>query len=626
MKQKGKRSRWMILKAAIEKYHTHDGVIDQSQVDVILNQAQRMIIEAPAGYGKTKTMISRIAYLVVSNQIPNTKKILSLTFSVNAAYKIRRDIINQVKELFDDKIAFSLIKDRVETSNYHKFCRRVLALYGYLLNDNLRNINQFRMVDETDNINEISVSTAEKGFLSKYSGAVKSIGKPDYNVDKLKSKLENRKSTYSRILLEKFVPNDYITYNGVLLLTLSLFEEYPQIQEFYHAFFPIVFVDEFQDTNWLQWKILQAIVGTDLISSRNRHLYLFGDRLQRIYGFIGALPEIFNTAQTTYNMELLKLNTNHRFAVDSKLGMIDRVIRANAENLGAPIIPFTVAAEIPILSNTTQIETSKDVLAITKSILLEHQDATLAILVRAGLKKSRTTEGIYRTLHNAGVDFFFALYSDEDQEYVTFHKDCLNIWLRILQNTEIRSLKMAQNCLHREVAKLHNTEITSSLKILLSLLLEKVQNDYFFLSFTEKTSIISEVLANRALKQHLDLVKNSRVFLATSFAAKGLEWDYVILPDMQKFTFPTKGICNSCSSCGKGWGKRSLQFEKKFLEELSVFYVATTRAKRDIFFLSSNSVIHNDGTTAQSCLSCLVQLPGLAPMQQKKEKEENGLT
>lgn len=602
----------MTLRATFEKYHTHDGKIDQSQVDVIINKSRRLIIEAPAGYGKTKTMISRIAYLILSNQIPNTKRILSLTFSVNAAYKIRRDIIDQVKDLVEDKIAFTLIKNGVETSNYHKFCRRVLTLYGYLLHDNLRKINQFRMLNETDNLGELPISGAEKKFLLQYSSAIKSIGKPDNDVDILKEKLELRKNSYSTILLKKFVPNNYLTYNGLLLLTLSLFEQFPQVIEFYRAFFPIVFVDEFQDTNWLQWKILQAIVGTDLVSSENRHLYLFGDRVQRIYGFIGALPDIFDTAKVTYDMRLLKLSTNHRFDINSKLGMIDRVLRANAEEPGAPNASLTV--EIPIFNNATQIETSKDVLAITKKILLEHQDTTVAILVRAGLKKSRTTEGIYKALHSAGVDFFFALYGDEDQEYINFHKVCLDSWMKIIQNTEIRSIKTAGGYLNREVAKLSNTEVTSSLKILLSLFLEKVQNEYSFLSYNEKVSIISETLANHALKQHLDLVKNSRIILSTSFAAKGLEWDYVILPDMQKFTFPPKGICDSCSFCGMAWAKRPSQFEKKFLEELSVFYVATTRAKRDIILLYSNLVIHNDGTTVKSSLSCLVQIPGFAPI------------
>ena len=61
----------------------HEG--DERQLQVIFSDSLRLIVEAPAGYGKTTTMISRIAYLFASGEISNPKRILGLTFSVNAA-------------------------------------------------------------------------------------------------------------------------------------------------------------------------------------------------------------------------------------------------------------------------------------------------------------------------------------------------------------------------------------------------------------------------------------------------------------------------------------------------------------------------------------------------------------
>lgn len=58
---------------------------DEQQLNVIFSESPRVIVEAPAGYGKTTTMVSRLAYLYASGGIPNPKKILGLTFSVNAA-------------------------------------------------------------------------------------------------------------------------------------------------------------------------------------------------------------------------------------------------------------------------------------------------------------------------------------------------------------------------------------------------------------------------------------------------------------------------------------------------------------------------------------------------------------
>ena len=68
----------------------HEG--DEQQLNVIFSNSPRLIVEAPAGYGKTTTMISRIAYLFASGQIPNPKRILGLTFSENAALKVKREL------------------------------------------------------------------------------------------------------------------------------------------------------------------------------------------------------------------------------------------------------------------------------------------------------------------------------------------------------------------------------------------------------------------------------------------------------------------------------------------------------------------------------------------------------
>jgi DNA helicase-2/ATP-dependent DNA helicase PcrA len=67
-----------------------NGKSQEKQLDVIFSAADKILVEAPAGYGKTNTMVSKIAYMLATQQIPNPKKILALTFSVNAAYKIKK--------------------------------------------------------------------------------------------------------------------------------------------------------------------------------------------------------------------------------------------------------------------------------------------------------------------------------------------------------------------------------------------------------------------------------------------------------------------------------------------------------------------------------------------------------
>lgn len=602
------------LRAIFEKQHTHNGLIDQDQVSVIFNQSKRLIIEAPAGYGKTKTMVSRIAYLIISDQLASTKKILTLTFSVNAAYKIRREVLDQVKELFEDKAATRLISQRVEASNYHGFCRQVLKMYGYLLHPNLKNINEFRIVDETkDNeLNDLPLDNCDKEFLKSYSSSLKSIGKPNINTIQIEKYLEENRTHYIDLLIKKFVPSYQFTYNGILLIVIHLFACFPQVSAFYKEYFPIIFVDEFQDTNWLQWMVLQLFVGQNLISSKRRHLYLFGDRVQRIYGFIGAIPDIFDRAKTTFDMDIIKLSTNHRFDINSKLGKIDYVLRANAENLRMVEAPITVI--VPIFENSSQIEIGGNVIRYAQELLANQPDRKVAIVVRNGLSNT-TTKEIYNALRVAGLDFFFALFNEDDREYIAFHKNCFDIWLKGLQIGTFRSFKNAQKYVIDEIARLPSSEVNSSLSILLKLLMGKVQQDYSFLTFEEKSEIILDTLANRGLKQHLDLVKSSKVVLVTAHGSKGLEWDYVIMPDLNKFCFPPAPFCinQRCNNCIIDWSNRSIQFEQAFLEELSVFYVAVTRAKEDVIFMFSNSVTFNKGGISAAPLSCLAQLPGIIP-------------
>ena len=596
-----------------EKHHTHRGIIDQDQMDVIFNRSKRLIVEAPAGYGKTKTMVSKIAFIIESNQLPNTKKILALTFSVNASLKIKNEILNQLSILITDQTALKLINQRVVASNYHGFGRHVLALYGFLIHPNLARINQFKVIDETNqhDLAGLQVDIDKRDFLKSYADSLRTIGKPSVDNESIISFLNGNFEQYVDILLKEFIPNDYLTYNGILLLTLTLFEKFPQVAAFYQSYFPVIFVDEFQDTNWLQWKMLCALTGREELPLSIRRLYLFGDRMQRIYGFIGAVPNIFGIAQDIFQMDLIKLKTNHRFAADSKLGKLDQILRANADNIRNPQIQLS--ADISIIENRTQTEIGHETIIRTQRILEVDSSSTLAILVRSGLKNS-TTKEIYLALQKARINFFFALYKEDDQDYIDFHNTCAGIWLEGIKKG-LRSIRSVQKFMNQELSKFPSNEVNSSLLVLLNLLIEKVQKKFQFLSFEEKSGIILETLASRGLKQHLDLVEDSRVILTTVHGAKGLEWDYVIMPDIQKFCFPPAPFCiqHNCANCNLDWSVRSYNFEQAFLEELSVFYVAVTRAKIDVLFLFSTSFKFGNGAIRNSPLSCLVKLPGLNP-------------
>lgn len=598
-----------LTRTIFEEHHTHNGNVDSDQVNIIFNPSKRLLVEAPAGYGKTKTMVSKLAYIITSDQLPNSKKILALTFSVNASLNIRAEVLKHVNLLFEDKIALRLINQRVQTSNYHGLSRNLLNLYGYLIHPKLLRLNMFNITDEEliSNLDILDLTRSEKDFLKSYDQDLKSIGKPGIDMDIITNKLKDNQGNYINILLEKLIPNEYLTYNGILLLTIFLFGEFKQVSSFYRKYFPIIFVDEFQDTNWLQWKLLQGLTGGHEIVSSSRQLHLFGDRVQRIYGFIGAIPNIFELAQKEYEMEIKKLKTNHRFNTNSNLGKIDRVLRANAENIRNPDIHFSV--ELPVIKANTQADVAYVVRDQVQQELSSHRGKKIAILVRTGLNSATTIE-IINTLKTSNIQFFFALYSEIDKDYIDFHTKCFDICKKALGDNDFQSIKSFISKINQEVSNLPKNEVNTSLASLLNLFMRKVQKEYSFLSINEKIQIILDTLANRGLKQQLNLVIDEQVILATIHGAKGLEWDSVILPDIQRYSFPVYYICKQCNFCSLDWSRLGSQFENSFLDELSVFYVAVTRAKIDLTLMYSEKVKFKNGNVTNSHLSCLARLPG----------------
>lgn len=198
----------------------HEG--DASQLNAVFNDSPRIILEAPAGCGKTKTMVSKVAYLLATNTIPVNKKILALTFSVNSAYKMKKDIAEKLPNIGITSISSPVsLNHKVSITNYHGFARRVLSLYGYLLHTDLPAVNLFTAFNEENltgiaNANIVLVEN-QISLLNSFSSYIKTCD--IQNIEKYFDR-------YCNLLLEKFIPNQSITYNGYLALCIKLLENH----------------------------------------------------------------------------------------------------------------------------------------------------------------------------------------------------------------------------------------------------------------------------------------------------------------------------------------------------------------------------------------------------------------
>lgn len=588
------------IQDAIAQAHSSD----KEQLEVIFSDTDRLIVEAPAGYGKTKTMISKIAYILASGKLPKPKKILALTFSVNAAYKIKKDVSEQLPKILAlGAFNLSRINESVFISNYHGFCRHILKLYGYLVHDNLKNIDTIKSIDDSDiqamtNLG-IGVAYEDAKQLSDLSDAIKNVNG--------KYIQENRRA-YLKKVTSYFIPSNYITYNSIILYTLQLFDDYPEILKFYHRYFSVVIVDEFQDTNIINYALLRH-----LISDSTKAIFV-GDPLQRIYGFIGAVSNLMEIAKKTFGMHEIKLKENYRFKDNLKMILLDKNIRLNAERPSDPAIERNAVVDLEIFRD--QDDEGEWVRNKIEEITKQGGLVKVAVLVRG---RGQNVQKIIESLDNGEVDYFYGLYTDDDPDYINFHQRCLNIFISHIKDSDrITRINMRRFYDRvQRVFKKQNLPVIQSLLELLKIFMDRLTDQYYFLTNEDKIIFVLDTFENRALKQQMEYIEKN-VILSTVHGAKGLEWDYVILPDMEQYVFPNYfSLCGSCNykhnKILEGFCKLVYNegIERKFLEELSVFYVSVTRAKKDVYFSSSARRIHYSGQEKDTYVSCLLSLPGI---------------
>jgi DNA helicase II / ATP-dependent DNA helicase PcrA len=577
---------------------------DEKQLEVIFSDSQRLIVEAPAGYGKTTTMISRIAYLFAAEGIPNPKRILGLTFSVNAALKIKREVAEKLPALLGSQNSPIALGEKVTVTNYHGFCKGILKKYGYLIADALRkDVNLFRAVGDRDIEKQERLKTAlssnELQTLKDVETAVKETRVPDAQTI----------HDYNEIVIKKLLPLGYITHNAVILFVLEMFNRFSEVKKFYQSYYPLIVVDEFQDTNCIAWSLLEVI-----ISDRAQQVFL-GDPLQRIYGFIGALPDIMTTVADKYRMTKVVLSKNYRFRNNPEMLKLDKNIRENAATCFAPTILDDDVAKLPAFWGMTQQEEAQLVVAKVQNLMSTATDK-IAILFRM---RGKNAEIVEAELADKKIAYFYGMFMDEDAEYVEFHNKCQEMFIKRfgkLKNINKKALTDFADSV--KVAYVTTTgKVVDSLLRLLNALVEKVSVDYAGLLQEDKYNLMLDVFENRQLKQAMEYV-DAKVILSTIHGAKGLEWDYVVLCDVEQWVFTFQ--CRDCPSLGVNSNTTdcrlpqsiSKQILNSLLDDLCVFYVGLTRARKQVYISASAERFNANGKQfSNGKVCCLAMVNGV---------------
>jgi DNA helicase-2/ATP-dependent DNA helicase PcrA len=293
--------------------------LNKEQKEAVLYTEGPLLILAGAGSGKTRVLTHRIAYLVKEKNV-HIRNILALTFTNKAAREMKERVENLLGEMADD----------AWISTFHSSCVRILRRDV----DKLGYDRNFVIYDTADQLTVVKdclkeLNVNEKNFPPRFILEV--IGKAKDNMLEPNQYLKIHGSNYREkkiaeiygLYQKKLKRNNAMDFDDLIMLTIRLFKEYPNVLEYYQNKFKYLLVDEYQDTNKAQYKLIS------LIAKKHRNLCVVGDDDQSIYGWRGAdIENILGFEREFDNCKVIKLEQNYR-STKAILNAANSVIKNN---------------------------------------------------------------------------------------------------------------------------------------------------------------------------------------------------------------------------------------------------------------------------------------------------------
>ncbi|EFV02376.1 putative ATP-dependent DNA helicase PcrA [Pseudoramibacter alactolyticus ATCC 23263] len=279
-----------------------DGLNEQQREAALATEGPLLIL-AGAGSGKTRTIIHRIAY-ILEQGLAWPSQILAITFTNKAAGEMR------------DRIAAMDIPEtnRIWMYTFHAMCARIMRMHAKLLGygDNFviyDTDDQKRLYKQIAKELDLSDKQYPFGYVIGEISAAKEKGMLPNAFDKLAAgdfRLEKVALFYHRYR-EALMQNNAMDFDDLILNTLILFKEQPEILAGYQQRFKYILVDEYQDTNHSQYELVNLLAGG------HRNLCVCGDDDQSIYGWRGAdIRNILDFEKDYPDAKVVKLEENYR--------------------------------------------------------------------------------------------------------------------------------------------------------------------------------------------------------------------------------------------------------------------------------------------------------------------------
>ena len=574
--------------------------LNEKQREAAYSDDRPLLIVAGAGTGKTRTLTTRIAYLMEKGVPPD--KICALTFTNKAA----KEMLDRVTKHVTCSPK-QMTKSPPFIGTFHSLGARILRREGHLLG---RKPN-FVIFDDDDSlrlVKKIVKELTQSGFKrhGQNESSLKKELKPAvfYNlISQIKNGMVSLESLESSLTLrdriaiqifetyeQRLLVNNAFDFDDLIGQTVKVFKAQPLILSKYHKKFSHILVDEYQDINNIQYELIKLLAG------KESNLSVVGDHEQTIYGWRGSDIKIFLSFNRDWpEAKVVMLEENYR-STSNIISAASGVIKNNnyyAIDWGTRNLwTKNEAGElVEILENTDEYDEAEKIIERLHELGEQEYPGT-AILYRTNAQSRAIEQALleneipYRIY--GGVKFYERL---EVRDVVAALRIALNFEDELSRERLEKNLGKRRFSNYLEAVPgifkkplevietfMKSVDYIDHLERNFTNPTERQENIGELLIFASQFDDLSELLEKISLLQATDDVTNDRqpitndrskvVSLMTIHLAKGLEFDNVIITGLSEGILPHH---------------RSLDSQPEVEEERRLMYVAMTRARKKLF-------------------------------------------
>lgn len=594
--------------------------LNNEQLEAVLSNDNEIMLVAGAGTGKTNTIVKKIIYLIKEQRVI-PYNILAVTFTNKAVREIRERVNNSL----------CTNHSGVVVNTFHQLAKSILdkddnyQLLGYkslkILEDEGREKILDKIIKYNDMYNRVNeFNKTIKGLLIDFNAKKNNR----YIESSNKEYEELFKQLYHAYVLEVFA-NGYIELDDLVNLVIVLLERYPEIRKEVSLAFDYIFVDEYQDVNKEQYKLIK------LLKNKNKVL-IVGDEDQAIYGWRGSNSKYFRDFQLEYpDCKVIKLERNYR-STQQILNLADGFIKQNKNRIDKTLksdkigvlpdiqeisskenqieflfdqiqklgsnkndiailirnrdfdylsdlklkfvkndIGYIMVGEFPLLKR----KIIKDLMAILKFLITDTDNISLSRIIKN--MKLGLGEQFYNKIEEVSV------------------QENIKSYYHIMKNYEkYKELKRYSSKIEKFVDKFKDYNMEKSFVIIIEKVVEEffeevMLSEYHYLQeFVREANRYYEKNGYMTLSEYLDYIqyfkdtgKADKVQIMTMHASKGLEYKNVFVVNLhEKYPYLNKANYEKLD-------KNDLAGIQVIEEERRLLYVAMTRAKERLFVLGS---------------------------------------